>query len=389
MVKKSRYLRDLQETYLFSEIKKRRDALSFRDLISLSIGDTTEPIAPFVTEKLVESAKRLGTEEGYLGYGPENGFLSLRQKISEVFYKGLFQADEIFISDGAKSDIARLQFLFDRDVHVAIQNPTYPAYHDACYLSGKTSMTYMPCGPDNDFFPPLDKLPKIDLLFFCSPNNPTGAVATKEELRALVKAAQERDFLILFDSAYSAYIKDPHLPKTIYEIEGASEVAIEINSFSKMAGFTGIRLGWSVVPHALKSLGGRSLNQDYFRIVSTTFNGASNIAQFGGLAVLDPLGLKQIQRSVNFYLDNASLLRHAIEPFRPTFGGINAPYLWVQFPGRKSWDIFDDLLQKLHLVTIPGSGFGSMGEGFIRLSAFGSRHHIEEAAERLGHYFKS
>lgn len=242
----------------------------------------------------------------------------------------------------------------------------------------------MPCTPENQFFPNLEELPRTDLIYFCSPNNPTGAAATRQQLEQLVAFAHERKSVIIFDAAYANYIRDEHSPRSIFEIEGAERVAIEVGSFSKLAGFTGIRLGWTVVPKALKYEDGKSVRADWNRLVSTIFNGASNIAQWGGYAVLEELGWQEMERVTGYYLENAQLIKEAFkEKGAEVFGGEDAPYIWARFRGCKSWELFQEFLEQFHLVTTPGSGFGSQGEEFIRLSAFGRREKILEAVERL------
>lgn len=378
----------LKGSYLFPEIAKRKRAFQEKvpeaKLISLGVGDTTEPIPNSIVKGLAHSAESLGSREGYRGYGPEQGVFSLREKIASVIYKGHVQPEEVFVSDGAKCDISRLQLLFGSSVTVGVQDPAYPVYVDGSILAGVKKIHFFPCTPENNFFPDLEALPPIDLLYFCSPNNPTGAVATKEELEKLVAFAKKRGILLLFDAAYSSFIQEPHLPRSIYEIPGAEEVAIEINSFSKIAGFTGVRLGWVVVPKALKYSDGSSIAADWNRVTTTIFNGASIISQAGGEAILEPKGQIEVASLATFYLENARLLRETLSEKKLTvYGGTNAPYLWVHFPERSSWDVFQELLEKYHLVTTPGAGFGPAGEGFIRFSAFGSRHAILEARQRL------
>jgi LL-diaminopimelate aminotransferase len=305
----------------------------------------------------------------------------------------MFAPGEVFISDGAKCDIGRLQLLFGAGTKAVVQDPSYPVYVDGSVLIGAagpwagmgyTGVTYLPCTAENNYFPDLSLLPANSLFYFCSPNNPTGAAANREQLTALVRAATEKGAVIIFDAAYSAYIRDPALPKTLFEIEGAKTCAIEVNSFSKPAGFTGVRLGWTVVPQELKYAGGESVNADWSRICATIFNGASNIAQAGGLAALEPAGLKEIEALCSFYLGNAALIRSALEALGVSCaGGGNSPYIWAQFPGRKSWDVFTEILETCQVVTTPGSGFGPAGESFIRFSAFGHRADVEEACTRL------
>jgi LL-diaminopimelate aminotransferase len=269
-------------------------------------------------------------------------------------------------------------------VSIAVQDPAYPVYTDGSIIHGVREIHSMPCSPDNGFFSDVQSLPPVDLIYFCSPNNPTGAVSSHSQLEELVAFAKKHQSIIIFDSSYAAYIRDSSLPKSIFEINGARDVAIEVGSFSKLAGFTGVRLGWTVVPKTLKYDNGSDVRSDWNRIVTTIFNGASIIAQHGGLAALSDDGLKEVEAIVDFYLENARLIQSTLEKMGyEVFGGSHAPYLWVRFPGRKSWDVFQELLEKTHIVTTPGSGFGSNGEGFVRFSAFGKRENILRAIERL------
>jgi len=399
MIKRNPYIANLKAGYLFPEIAKRRReyAAAHPDakIISLGIGNTTEPIMPHINAGLVEGAKKLGTVQGYSGYQDE-GIAALREKISSVFYSGNFGIDEIFISDGAKCDIGRMQILFGNEVKIAVQDPSYPVYVDGSVIAGAAGswdsngykgITYLPCTADNNFFPDLDLVLKDSLIYFCSPNNPTGAVADRGQLSSLVGAAIKKGCIIIFDAAYSEFIRDSALPKTIYEIEKADQCAIEVNSFSKPAGFTGVRLGWSVVPKAVKFAGGESVNSDWSRIAGTIFNGASNVAQAGGLAALDDEGLKEIRALTDFYLGNAKLIRDALLKLGiQCIGGDNSPYIWAHFPGRDSWEVFAEILEKCQVVTTPGAGFGPAGQGYIRFSSFGHRADVEEACKRLSAY---
>jgi LL-diaminopimelate aminotransferase len=397
MIKRNPCISNIKAGYLFPEIAKRRReyAAAHPDakIISLGVGNTTEPIMPHIDKGLVDGARGLSTVEGYVGYSDE-GFDTLRKRITDVFYKGAFGIDEIFISDGAKCDIGRLQLLFGAGTRVAVQDPSYPVYVDGSVLigaagpwegSGYQGITYLPCTAENDYFPDVSKLPENGLFYFCSPNNPTGAVANREQLTSLVAAAQKKGTVIIFDAAYAEYIRDPKFPKSIFEIDGARKSAIEVNSFSKPAGFTGVRLGWTVVPKELKYSGGESVNADWNRICGTIFNGASNIAQWGALAALDSEGLKEIRELSDFYLGNAKLIRTALQNLGIScIGGDNSPYIWAQFPGRDSWEVFAEILEKCQVVTTPGAGFGPAGQSFIRFSAFGHRKDVEEACRRLG-----
>jgi LL-diaminopimelate aminotransferase len=392
---------NLKAGYLFPEIAKRRRAYAAAHpearIISLGVGNTTEPLLPHINQGLIEGARRLGTAAGYLGYSDE-GFAELRERIAGVFYQGKFGIDEIFISDGAKCDIGRLQLLFGAKTPVAVQDPSYPVYVDGSVLAGAagpwtgngySGIRYLPCTAENGYFPDLRSLPRDGLIYFCSPNNPTGAAANRRQLAALVEAAREAGSIIIYDAAYAEYIRDPELPKSIFEREGARSCASEVTSFSKPAGFTGVRLGWTVVPKELRYAGGEAVNADWGRVCGTIFNGASNIAQWGGLAALESEGLAEIRALCGFYLGNAALIRQALQkPGVPCVGGDNSPYIWAQFPGRDSWEVFEEILEKCQVVCTPGSGFGPAGQSFIRFSAFGHREDVEEACERLSRLFE-
>ncbi len=400
MIRRNPGLARLTAGYLFPEIARRRreylGAHPDAKLISLGIGNTTEPLTPVIDGGLVAGAQALGTAEGYSGYGDEQGMTALRGRIAESLYKGIIEPSEVFVSDGAKCDIGRLQVLFGGGVEVAVQDPSYPVYVDGSVImgasgswngSGYENLNYLPCTVENGFFPDLSALPENGVFYFCSPNNPTGAVATREQLEALVSAAKKKGTLIVFDAAYAEFIRDPSLPRSIFEIPGAKEIAIEVNSFSKPAGFTGVRLGWTVVPAALRWSDGSSVSADWNRICTTLFNGASNIAQLGGMAALSPEGLAEMRSVTDYYLGNAALIRTALSGIGvECVGGDNAPYIWARFPGRTSWDVFEDVLDTCWVVTTPGSGFGPAGESFVRFSAFGHRSDVEEACKRLSSY---
>jgi LL-diaminopimelate aminotransferase len=403
MVKRNPNIAKLPAGYLFPEIGRRRRALLERepdaDIISLGIGNTTEPLTPHIVEGLRNAALTLGTAEGYSGYddGPKGQALlqNLKTKLSGTWYRGRVSPEEIFISDGAKCDCGRLQMLFGAEVSIAVQDPAYPVYVDGSVMMGATGaldagrgqfdgLTYLPCTPANEFFPDLSAAPRTDLIYFCSPNNPTGAVSTREQLKQLVDFAKRNGSIIVFDAAYAAFIHDSRLPRSIFEIEGSRAAAIEVNSFSKPIGFTGVRLGWTVVPKELAFEGGAPVSKDWGRVMSTLFNGASNIAQYGALAALDDEGQAEMRRTVGYYMENARIIKTALTGLGlKTHGGENSPYVWAEFPGRKSWDVFAEILEKAHVVTTPGAGFGPAGEGFIRFSAFGHRADVEEAARRL------
>jgi LL-diaminopimelate aminotransferase len=398
MVNRNSCLANLKAGYLFPEIAKRRREYAAAHpeakIISLGVGNTTEPVLPHICAGLAEGAKKLGTAEGYTGYQDE-GLEELRNRISAVFYKGMFTANEVFISDGAKCDIGRLQLLFGSGTQAAVQDPSYPVYVDGSVLIGAAGgvradgtgyggIVYLPCTTANGFFPDLSGIPSKSLVYFCSPNNPTGAAASKEQLALLVETCIKKKSLVIFDAAYSEFIRDSALPKSIYEVDGAKQCAIEINSFSKTAGFTGVRLGWSIVPAELKYESGESINVDWHRVCSTIFNGASNIAQAGGLAALDDEGQKEIVNLTDFYLANAALIRETLQSLGiDCTGGDNSPYIWAYFPGRDSWEVFSEILEKCQVVTTPGGGFGLAGDSFIRFSAFGHRPDVQEACQRL------
>ncbi|PWA92659.1 LL-diaminopimelate aminotransferase, chloroplastic [Artemisia annua] len=353
----------LQAGYLFPEIGRRKAAhmLKYPDahVISLGIGNTTEPISEVITSAMAKRALELSTVEGYNVDGAEQG-----EKV-----------------------------LFGSNVTMAVQDPSYPAYVDSSVIMGQTgqfekdvekfsNIEYMKCIPENDFFPDLSKVSRTDMIYFCSPNNPAGSAASREQLIQLVKFAKKNGSIIIYDSAYSMYISG-NTPKSIFEIPKAKEVAIEMSSFSKYSGF-GVRLGWTVVPKELKFSDGFPVAKDFHRIVSTGFNGASNIDQAGGIACLSSQGLEAMQEVVGFYKENARIIVHTFTSLGfNVYGGIHAPYLWVYFPGRSSWEIFNEILEKTNVVTIPGIGFGPAGEGFIRISAFGHQANVLEACRRF------
>lgn len=387
-MKRNTHLEQLKPSYLFSEIALRRKQFTSLNptahLISLGIGDTTEPIPALITQALMHASTDLGEVKSYSGYGPEQGINELRKKIAETIYGSNIKPEEVFVSDGAKCDIGRLQLLFGNQVSIAVQDPAYPVYVEGSLMHGVKTVVPMPCLPENDFFPDLSQLPRTDLIYFCSPNNPTGAAATKQQLEQLVTFAKRNRSIIIYDAAYASYIQDATIPKSIYEIAGAKEVAIEVNSFSKLAGFTGIRLGWTIIPEALKYDDGESVQADWNRLTTTVFNGASNIAQRGGCAVLEEQGMHAVNRINDFYLENARILKEAFGQLgHEVFGAQHAPYLWIRFKGHTSWSMFQHFLEKYHLVTTPGSGFGKAGEGFLRITAYNKRENVLLAVERL------
>lgn len=390
----------LQAGYLFPRIGKARREFAEENpeladkIISLGIGDTTRPIPKHILGGLVSGAEQLGTPEGYSGYGAEQGQAKLRALIAEKCYGNRVKADEVFVSDGAKCDIARLQLMFGSSVTSAVQDPSYPVYVDTSVMMGQTgtvndagqfeNIVYMPCLPSNDFFPDLDATPRADVYYFCSPNNPTGAVATREQLEALVQRALEDGSIVVFDAAYAPFIRSSGTPKSIYEIDGADQCAIEVNSFSKYAGFTGVRLGWTVVPDKLEYKDGSKVRDDFNRVMTTAFNGASNIVQQGGLECLSDEGMGEIENLIDYYLGNAEILRGLADDLGlHSYGGVDSPYVFLDLNGKSSWDTFNTILKEAQVVTIPGEGFGPAGEGFLRLSAFASREHCQEARDRI------
>lgn len=399
MVKRNNNISKLLSGYLFPEIAKRKKEYLQKNpnaqLINLGIGDTTYPIPVKITEAMSDYAMQLSTVEGYSGYGAEQGSEKLRTLISSKIYHGQIPPEDIFVSDGCKCDLGRLQVLFGNDVKIAVQDPAYPVYVDTSVILGQTgnaiensygyeNLVYMPCNPENNFFPDLNIIPKVDILFITSPNNPTGTALTREQLKVLVAYAKENKSIIVYDAAYSLFISNDKYPKSIFEIPGAKEVAIELNSFSKIIGFTGVRLGWSVVPKELQFEDGSSVKNDWNRIVTTFFNGASNIAQMGGIAALEDENLSLIKEVISYYLNNTAIIKDKVNSLNiENYGGENAPYIWAKFPGKKSWDVFHHFLNKYELIVTPGSGFGPSGEGFIRLSAFGSEDQIIKAMGRL------
>ena len=379
----------LPGSYLFSEVTRRKEAFeSAHEMkaMNLGVGNTTEALPPSVISGLRLGVDKLARAETYTGYGDEQGDKRLRAAIAQSYETTGVHIDpkEVFVSDGAKCDTANIQSIFGLENLVAIQDPAYPVYVDTNLLSGR-NISYMPCSEGNGFFPDVPE--KADIIYLCSPNNPTGAVARKNQLQRFVDFARRNKSLIIFDAAYSSFIRDKTLPKSIYEVDGAKECAIEINSFSKSAGFTGVRLGWSVVPLELSVEGANpgKINSMWNRRQTTFFNGASNIVQEGGLAALSPEGQAECQQIIDYYMINARIIGEGLtEKGLMVHGGVNAPYLWMRTPnGMKSWDFFDKLLEEAHVVGTPGSGFGPNGEGYFRLSSFGHRENIVQAVKSI------
>ena len=396
----------LQESYLFSTIAKKVAKYSRenpeKDIIKLGIGDVTRPIVPACVEAMNKAIKEIGTQEGFKGYGPEQGYEFLREAIIKNDYntRGVqLDLDEIFVSDGAKCDCGNIVDVFAQENTVAITDPVYPVYLDTNVMSGRTGdfdeqkgmyngITYIKMNAQNNFVPEIPK-EKIDLIYLCFPNNPTGTVLSKKELEKWVKYAKENDSIILYDAAYEAYITEEDVPHSIYEIEGAKEVAIEFKSFSKTAGFTGVRCAYVVIPKALKgkTKDGKevSINTLWNRRVCTKFNGVSYVTQKAAEATFSVEGKKQIKENIKYYMENAKIIKEGLEKAGFTvYGGVNSPYIWLKVPeGKTSWEFFDFLLEELNIVGTPGSGFGPSGEGYFRLTAFGTRERTIEAVKRI------
>jgi LL-diaminopimelate aminotransferase len=398
------YLR-LKASYLFSEIAKRikayQEAHPDAKLIRLGIGDVTRPLPPAVTEAMHAAVDEMARVETFRGYPPETGWDFLLDAIVRHDYgeRGVtIGADEVVVSDGSKSDSGNIQEIFAPDCVVALTDPVYPVYLDSNVMAGRAGtagadgrfdrVVYLPCTADQGFLPRLPDRP-VDLIYLCYPNNPTGAVMTRAALKTWVDYARERSAVILYDAAYEAYIRDPAVPHSIYEVEGAREVAIEFRSFSKSAGFTGTRCAYTVVPRELR---GRSATGEavgllglWVRRQSTKFNGVAYVIQRGAAATYTPQGRKQVAALVDYYMENARIIRQGLEATGLTvFGAQNAPYIWVKTPaGLDSWGFFDKLLHETHVVGTPGAGFGPAGEGYFRLTGFGSRAATEEAVARI------
>jgi len=391
----------LQGNYLFSTIAGKVNVYKANnqnaDIIRLGIGDVTQPIVPAIIEALHKAVDEMGTEEGFHGYGPEQGYAFLRETIAREDYRGRgceIQEDEIFISDGAKCDVGNIQEIFGTDNRVAICDPVYPVYVDTNVMAGRTGaynsvtngfdgLIYMPCTPMNGFVPELPSVTP-DIIYLCFPNNPTGMTITKEGLQQWVDYANKNGSVILYDAAYEAYISEEGIPHSIYECEGARTCAIEMHSFSKNAGFTGLRLGYTVIPKELQC-NGISLHSLWNRRHGTKYNGAPYIVQRAGEAVYSETGKKQLSEQISYYMKNAKAIRQGLSSYGYTvYGGDNAPYIWWKVPnGKKSWQFFDELLEKIQIVGTPGVGFGVNGEGFFRLTAFGTYENTLEALERI------
>ena len=376
----------LKAGYLFPEIGRRvreyAKANPDAKVIRLGIGDVTEPLVPSIVRAMHEAVDEMARRDTFKGYGPEQGYDFLIDAIREHDYasRGVsLDRDEIFVSDGSKCDVGNVQEIFANDAKILVTDPVYPVYVDSNLMAGR-SISYLEATAANGFVPSPPADQRVDVAYLCSPNNPTGAVATKAQLAQWIAWARATGAVIIFDAAYEAYIRDPELPRSIYELDGAKECAIEVRSFSKRAGFTGVRCAFMVVPKALGPL-----NAMWSRRHTTKFNGASYIVQKGAAAVYSPEGLVETRAQIDFYLENARILREGLAKSGFTiFGGVHAPYLWLETPGRQpSWDFFDTLLSRAHLVGTPGAGFGPSGEGYFRLSAYNSRANVEEAVARI------
>ncbi|MGL4343874.1 MAG: LL-diaminopimelate aminotransferase [Cellulosilyticaceae bacterium] len=379
----------LQESYLFSTIAKKVGAFTKanpkKKIIRLGIGDVTLPLCPAVVEAMQQAVTEMGATSTFRGYGPEQGYDFLKEAIKGYYGKRDIEIDldEIFVSDGAKSDLGNILDIFDRDNKVLIPDPVYPVYVDTNIMAGR-QIIYMDSNEANGFLPMPDEAVHADIIYLCSPNNPTGAVYNHTQLKAWVEYALAHQAVILFDAAYEAFVQDESLPRSIYEIEGAKSCAIEFCSFSKTAGFTGTRCGYTVVPMALESEGTK-LNKLWLRRQTTKFNGVPYVIQKGAAAVFTPEGQEQITAGIGYYMDHAKIIGNALSEIGISFiGGENSPYIWLKCPeGMGSWEYFEYLLNEVNIVGTPGAGFGSNGEGYLRLTAFGNRENMIEAALRL------
>ena len=395
--------------YLFADVARKVAAFKAAhknvNVISLGTGDVTRPLAPAVVEALHKAADEMGREETFRGYGPEQGYPFLREAIIKNDYlpRGIhLDINEVFINDGAKSDTGNIQELIRWDNSIGVTDPIYPVYLDSNSMIGRSgvkdsrdrwsNVVYFPCTAENNFIPEIPNR-RVDVIYLCYPNNPTGTVISKEELRKWVNYALHNDALIFYDAAYEAYIQDPDIPHSIYEIRGARKCAIEFRSFSKTAGFTGVRCGYTIVPEEViaTTLDGEPipLNPLWLRRQSTKFNGTSYLSQRAAEAIYTPEGKEQVRATIDYYMQNAKMM---LERFRTlgyeVYGGENAPYIWMKTPhDAPSWKVFADLLNRAHVVCTPGAGFGPSGEGYVRFTAFGSRAQTEEALKRIERWF--
>ena len=388
-MKMNRHYGELEASYLFATInQKTREytaAHPDREIIKLSIGDVTRPLAKCVVQAMHDAADEMGTKEGFHGYGPEQGYGFLKEAIRDYYgARGTrLETDEIFISDGAKSDLANILGLFDTDNTVLVPDPVYPAYVDDNVTDGRR-VIYAGAGAENGFLPMPDETVHADIIYIYSPNNPTGAAYTRQQLKAWVDYARANDAVILYDAAYECFITDPTLARSIFEVEGARDCAIEICSFSKIAGFTGTRCGYTVVPFELER-DGMNLNKLWLRRQTTKFNGVPYVVQRAAAAVFTESGMAEIQQNLDYYRKNAAVISAALDEAGVWYcGGKNSPYIWMRCPGgMKSWEFFDWLLDTCGVVGTPGVGFGPCGEGYFRLTAFGDAEKTRIAAERV------
>lgn len=381
---------NLEQSYLFPMIAKRVSEFKKnnpeKEVISLGIGDVTLPLPKVCIKALIKAAEEMGQKETFRGYGPEQGYDFLLNAIINGDYKPLginLSKEEVFVSDGAKCDIGNIQEILSINNSVLICDPVYPVYLDTNIMAGR-KISKLICTADNNFVPKVPSY-KADIIYICSPNNPTGSVLTHKQLKEWVEYAKKNNSLIIFDSAYKEYIQDPSLPRSIYEIEGAKEVAIEIRSFSKTAGFTGLRCAYMVVPLELKGQspkGPIQLNPLWRRRHTTKFNGVSYIVQRAAEAIYTPQGQKETKEMISYYMENARIIKETLSKKFKVYGGENAPYIWLEV-GKDSWQFFDELLNKCAIVGTPGSGFGEGGKGYFRLTAFGSRENTLKALERI------
>ena len=406
MIKINEDFLNLQESYLFSTIAKKVAEYTRNNpdkkVIKLGIGDVTKPIVSECIKAMHKAVDEIGTVEGFKGYGPEQGYEFLRKAIVENDYKkrGIdINIDEIFVSDGAKCDCGNIVDIFAKDNKVAITDPVYPVYLDTNVMSGRSgkynkekgiyeNIVYLPVTAKNDFKPELPK-EKVDMIYLCFPNNPTGTVLEKEDLKAWIDYSKENKSIILYDAAYEAFITEDNIPHSIYEIEGAKDVAIEFKSFSKTAGFTGVRCAYVVIPKTVKGYTKNGeeidLNKLWNRRTCTKFNGVSYIVQRSAEATYTDNGKKEIKENIDYYMNNAKIIKEGLKEAGFTvYGGVNAPYIWLKVPeGMTSWDFFDKLLEEVNVVGTPGSGFGPHGEGYFRLTAFGTKENTLNAIERI------
>lgn len=401
----------LQDSYLFSTIARKVEDYTKKHpekkIIRLGIGDVTRPLVPACIEAMHKAVDEMGTKDGFKGYGPEQGYEFLRKAIVEKDYKKrgvCIKENEVFISDGAKCDCGNIVDIFAENNKVAITDPVYPVYLDTNVMSGRSGkfndktgtyekIVYIPVNSENEFKPEIPK-EKVDLIYLCFPNNPTGTVLNKEDLKKWVDYAKQNNSVILFDAAYEGFITDEEIPHSIYEVEGAKEVAIEFKSFSKIAGFTGVRCAYVVIPEELKGFtrDGKKveLNKLWNRRTCTKFNGTSYIVQRAAEATFSEEGQKQIKENISYYMQNAKIIKDGLESVGfIVYGGENSPYIWLKVPEKmSSWEFFDKLLEEVNIVGTPGSGFGPHGEGYFRLTAFGTKEDSIEAVERIRNWKK-